>query len=311
MKVALAMSKERGAVVVLFAAGLATFLVFLVFVVDIARILVEKRAIQNMADILSLGALHRLGAGASYALVEERVVALAEANGVGYTEVTAQRPRCGVWLSGAFVPHASEECDRTTTAIEVTVRRDVPLIFQYWLPGEGMSIVARAVGYLPPTQSNCIRPFGIEESALSAAGVSQGGTFTIRGTQGAGNWGKIDLDGNSSSGTVYTGLMLDNQCDAAFAAGNWVSAGTGNAQISNVFETMLGDSTPPFAWQNLVFAVTSDFPQGNGLVQIRRFMRVDLVSQRGTGQGWMATVRVMQLNAEPDPAPSRKRELVE
>ncbi len=131
------------------------------------------------------------------------------------------------------------------------------------------------------------------------------------GTQNSGNWGKIDLDGNSSSGTVYTSLMLNNLCDDSFAPGNWVSAGTGNAQISQVFQSLLSDTSPPLAWSNLVFAVTSDFPQGNGLVQIRRFMRVDVLSQRGNGQGWSLTMRVVQLDAQPDSRTPGRRQLVE
>ena len=302
---------ERGVVLVLVATGLALLFVFLVFAADIARAFCERRMIQIAADVTSLSAVNALGEGVNYDLVLERVVGVAAVNGVSVEEVIAEAPRCGSWTGGTFTAGLRRGCTSGENAVEVTVRRSMPLYFPNWFSQDAMVLEARAIAHRPPAPKNCIRPFGIEESALTAANIPVGGTFTIQGTQGAGNWGKIDLDGNSSSGTVYSGLMLGNQCDDAFAPGNWVSAGTGNAQIAQVFQTMLSDATPPLAWQNVVFAVTSDFPQGNGVVQIRRFMRVDLLGQRGNGQGWSATLRLLELDAQPDSATTRRRHLVE
>lgn len=303
--------RERGVVLVLFAAGLPICLAFLVFAVDVGRAYSERRRIQVVADAAALAALTKLGSGVTYDGVMARITSVANANGVATSEITGIGPRCGTWLGGVFTPAATGVCEVASNSVEVTIRRQLNFYFPALMSADTLLLEGRAVGYIPPSQGNCIRPFGIEESTLVGRGLVEGNTFTVRGTQSSGNWGKIDLDGNSSSGTVYTQLMLNNLCNQAIAAGNWVSAGTGNAQISQVFQTLLGDTTPPYAWQNMVFAVTSDFPNGNGLVQIRRFVRVDLVSQRGNGQGWSATMRIVQLNARPDSSTPQKRQLVE
>lgn len=303
--------KEQGAVLTLFAAGLMVFVAFLAFVVDIARAYNEQRKVQMAADASSLAALSTLGSSVNYDSVLGRVTSVANANNITTTEVTAVAPRCGVWASGSFTPASSGTCTSTANAVEVTVRRTLPVYFSEFIFRDSFLLEGRAVSYMPPSTGNCIRPFGIEEAALSSLNLANGSTFTVEGTQSAGNWGKIDLDGNSSSGTVYTSLMLNNLCNDAFTPGNWVSVGTGNAQISQVFDTILSDATPPLAWQNMVFAVTTDFPKGNGLVQIRRFMRVDLLAERGNGQGWSATLRVREIDAQPDSAVPGRRTLVE
>ena len=302
---------EQGVVLILLAAGLGLLMSFLIFTVDIARAYTEKRKLQMIADAASLAALNRLGVDVSFEGILARVLSVAHANGVTFEEAAAVVPRCGVWSSAGFAPAPSGVCDEVSNSVEVTIQRSLPLYFPRLLAKESLMLEGRSISYLPPSPHNCIRPFGIEESALISRNVVEGGTFTVNGTQSSGNWGKIDLDGNSSSGTVYTQLMLNNLCDDQFAPGNWVSAGTGNAQISQVFQTIHQDITPPLAGQNMVFAVTSDFPPGNGQVQIRRFMRVDLVSQRGTGQGWSATFRIVQMVAQPDDTATRRRQLVE
>lgn len=302
---------EKGAVLVLLVCCLGLCIAFLAFAIDVARAIAEKRKIQIVADLSSLSALHRLGRNATYQSVLERILTVASVNGVAAAEVTQIVPRCGVWASGVFLPAATGVCDATSNSIEVTIQRSLPLYLPQWFAKNALLLEGRSVSYQPPTVGNCIRPFGIEESAVEASSLVNGSTFTISGTQNSGNWGKIDLDGNSSSGTVYTDLMLNNLCNDAFAPGNWVSAGTGNAQISQVFQTILSDASATPAWRNLVLALTSDFPRGNGLVQIRRFMRVDILSQRGGGQGWSATLRIVELDAQPDSATPARRQLVE
>ncbi len=304
-------NQEKGAVLVLLVFCVGLCVAFLAFSIDVARAIAEKRKVQIVADLSALSALPRLGRNATYESVLERILAVASVNGVTAGEVTQVVPRCGVWTSGVFLPAAAGVCDATSNSIEVTIQRALPLYLPTWFARNVLSLEGRSVSYQPPSVGNCVRPFGIEESAVEARSLVNGSTFTISGTQNSGNWGKIDLNGNSSSGTVYTDLMLNNLCDDAFRPGNWVSAGTGNAQISQVFQTILSDTSASPAWQNLVLALTSDFPRGNGLVQIRRFMRVDILSQRGGGQGWTATLRIVELDAQPDSAIPARRQLVE
>ena len=105
--------------------------------------------------------------------------------------------------------------------------------------------------------------------------------------------------------------MLHNLCDEQIAAGNSVSSGTGNAAIEQVFETILNDTTTPLASQNMVFAITTDFGVGNSLVQILRFIRVDLLSQEGNGQKWRATFKIVELDTQPDSLDQPTRQLVQ
>jgi hypothetical protein len=293
---------NSGFVIVLFCLLLSTTLAFLAFALDSVNLLAEHRRLQISADALSIAGANALGPSADYPSVSAFISNIAGAHSVTEQEMSNPTPRCGIWQNGTFVPRTDGLCDKTSTAVEVTLTRSVSTSFARFIAFVPVTISARAVTYRPTfTPGNCIRPFGVENSYLTRLNLTNGATFTVNGTQGPGNWGKIDLYGNASSGTEYTSLMLNNLCDDQIVAGNIVSVGTGNAQISDVFQTILSDSTPPYAWHGMVFAVTSDFPNGNGVVQILRFIRVDLVSQQGNGQNWSATLRITDVDTEPDP----------
>jgi hypothetical protein len=102
--------------------------------------------------------------------------------------------------------------------------------------------------------------------------------------------------------------MLTNLCDEEIAPGKYVSTGTGNARIEEVFQALLEDMSPPFAASNMVLAVTSEFGNGNSQVQIQRFIKVDLLSQEGAGSNWQASFRIVEWDAQPDlpTQPSRR-----
>ena len=305
-------TKIGGFVLVLFA--LLSVLVFSAvgFAVDIGHVYNEQRRIQIAADAAALAGVATLGADASYARVFDAVTTISNANSISIDEVSLIPPRCGSWTGGTFSPSSNNQCDSSTSAIEVTIRRTVRLGFARVSHEGDFTLTARSVGYSPTSSgANCIRPLGVEGSYFASLNIPVGGTFSIGGTQGAGNWGKIDIFGNSSSGPQYTSMMLSNACDDSFVAGGIVSQGTGNADIQQVFDTLLSDQTPPFAAQGMVVAVTSDFTQGNGSVTIQRFLRVDLLSHQGNGKSWTSTFRVVDLDAEPEPPPTTSRQLVE
>jgi hypothetical protein len=104
--------------------------------------------------------------------------------------------------------------------------------------------------------------------------------------------------------------MMTNLCDEAIATGGYVSSGTGSAQIDQVFQSLLQDTAPPFAWRNMVLAVTSDAKRGNSTVQILRFVKVDLLGHSGSGPRWRADFRVVEWDAQPDPPTQVTRRLV-
>lgn len=284
----------------------------LAFAVDIGRAHDQQRQIQIAADAASLAALGALGQNASYANVLAAVSSIARANGVSDTEVLASPPRCGTWSNGSFVPHTGNRCDSSSTAVEVSILRYLPTSFGRVLNKNTFTLRAHSIGYLPPpVNGSCIRPFGVESSYLSNLNLPVGGTFSVQGAQGSGNWGKLDIGGNMSSGTQYTSQMLNNVCDDDVAQGHSISAGTGNAQIDQVFQALLNDSLPPLAAHNMILAVTSDFGNGNCSVMIERFIKVDLLNQSGNGSRWRANFRVVEWDAEPEAPSQPTRQLVQ
>jgi hypothetical protein len=303
---------EGGFVLCLLLVFVTILMMSLAFAVDLGRAHDQQRQIQIAADAASLAGLGTLGGASSYSSMLGTVTAIAQANGVSLQEIMANPPRCGVWSQGSFVPQRPSQCDPSSTAIEVSVNRSLPAHFARILNRDQFNLTARAISYLPPAENgSCIRPFGVESSYLLPLSIPAGGTFSVQGNQGSGNWGKLDIGGNMSSGTQYTAMMQNNVCHPDVAVGNSVSVGTGNAQIEQVFETLLNDPTPPIAAQNMVIAVTSDFGNGNSAVQIDRFIKVDLLSQSGTGSRWNATFRIVEWDAQPEPPTQPTRQLVE
>lgn len=287
-------------IVLLSSAGLA---------LDISRASLEQQRIQIAADAASLAAVGALGASADYSKVITVVKSIGSANSVSTGEITLTPPRCGVWKNNSFVPQSSQTCDTTSTAVEVTVNRSLPLSFGRIITDRDIQLVAQSVSHISSSSRNCIRPFGIEMSYLSLRRPSIGDSVVVQGDQNSGNWGKIDLYGNSSSGHAYTDYMINNVCDDSIETGSTVSVGTGAADIRQVFATLLSNGS---AASNMVLAVTSDFGPGNGTVTILGFIRADLISQRGNGSNWSATLRIVELAAEPDPpASSLERQLMQ
>ena len=281
------------------------------FAVDMGRAYDEQRQLQIVADSAALAAVGALGSSTNYSIIISVIEAIAQANGATIDEIMENEPRCGTWERGDFIESNGRSCPSSANAVQVNIKRTIPTRFAHLMNQHSMTLRASAVAYLPPPEGgNCIRPFGIEDSYLKKLNVSEGGTFSVSGSQGMGNWGKIDLNGNASSGEEYTLLMLTNLCDEAIAPGNSVSTGTGNAQIDQVFQTLLDDLTPPFAARNMVFAVTSDFGNGNSEVQIQRFIKVNLLSQEGSGAGWRASFQLVEWDAQPDPPVTPSRRLV-
>jgi len=302
---------DSGFVMFMFMVITAVLLTSVAFAVDMGRAYDEQRKIQIIADAAALSAIGALGSKSNYTTTLSVITAIAQANGATVDEIMESEPRCGTWENGAFVPSNGRSCPSSANAVEVNVERILPTQFARIMNQHTITLRASAVAYLPPPEGgNCIRPFGIEESYLEDLNEWQGGEFTVSGSQGAGNWGKIDLGGNASSGEEYTRLMLTNLCDEQIAPGNYVSSGTGNAQIEDVFQALLEDTSPPFAATNMVLAVTSDFGNGNSQVQIQRFIKVDLLSQEGTGGNWRASFRIVEWDAQPDLPTQPSRQLM-
>lgn len=303
---------ERGITIVLFSMFLFVLCSFLAFAIDMSQFYTERHKAQIAADAGTLAGLSSLVPGTTYNDVVNAITTSASYNGATPSELLGTQPRCGTWTNGSFVPQPAGICDSTSTAVEVTLQRSLPVGLGSILGMAPHLTVVRAVGYKPLYKpGNCIRPFGIENSYFTRLNVPVGGTFTVNGSQSAGNWGKLDINTNASSGTSFTEAMLSDICDDSISVGSRVSTGTGNAQISQVFSTILADTSLPLASKSMVFAITTDFPNGNGYVQLLRFIRVDLLSQTGSGQNWRATLRAVDLDAEPESIVPPDRDLME
>jgi len=303
--------RDAGFVVFMFMVIAAVLLTSVAFTVDMGRAYDAQRQLQIVADSAALSGVGALGPNANYSQVLSVITAIAQANGATVDEIMDREPRCGTWERTTFVPSNGRSCPSSANAVEVNVERTIPTQFAHLMNQNSFTLHATAVAYLPPPEGgNCIRPFGVEQSYLEKLNVSEGETFSVNGTQGSGNWGKIDLGGNASSGEEYTQLMLSNLCDEAIAPGGYVSSGTGNAQIDQVFQALLEDTSPPLAATNMVLAVTSDFDKGNSQVQIRGFIKVDLLAQEGSGSDWQGTFRIVAWNAQPDHAVAPSRRLM-
>ena len=303
---------ERGITIVLFSMFLFVLCSFIAFALDMSRFYNERHKLQLTTDAATLAGLNALVAGTTYNDVVNAITINGQSNGASTSEILQAQPRCGTWVKNSFVAQPIGVCDNTSTALEVSLRRSLPAGMGSVLGLSPVTLATRAIGHKPLYRpGNCIRPFGIENSYFTQLNVPVGGVFTVNGSQSAGNWGKLDVYCNASSGTAFSEAMLNNVCDESIAVGSQISTGTGNAQISRVFSTILADTTLPLASQSMIFAVTSDFPSGNGYVELLRFIRVDLLSQRGSGRNWEATLRVVNLDAEPESAKPPDRDLME
>lgn len=300
-----------GFVVFILMLTLSVLLTSMVFAVDVGRAHDQRRQLQNVADAAALAAVGALGSDTDYPKMVSVVTSIALANGASVEEIMEIEPRCGMWEDGVFKAGGVQSCTSSMNAVEVSVTRSVPTTFARLLNQESFQFRTSAVAYKPtPIGGSCIRPFGIEQSVLDTVRGFKGETFSVGGTQEVGNWGKLDIIGNSSSGVEYTRLMLTNLCDEAIKAGGYVSSGTGSAQINQVFDSLLADTAPPLASRNMVFAVTPDARRGNSTVQILRFIKVDLLGHSGSGPRWHADFRVVEWDAQPDPPVQPTRRLV-
>jgi hypothetical protein len=300
-----------GFVAFIFMLTLSVLLTSMVFAVDIGRAHDQRRQLQNVVDAAALAAVGALGPDTDYTKMVSVITEIARANGATVEEILAIEPRCGMWDEGTFIAGGVHSCSSSMNAVEVSVNRSFPTTFARLLNQESFQFRTSAVAYKPaPSGGNCIRPFGIEQSTLDNVQGVTGEAFSVGGTQEVGNWGKLDIIGNSSSGVEYTRLMMTNLCDEAIATGGYVSSGTGSAQIDQVFQSLLQDTAPPFAWRNMVLAVTSDAKRGNSTVQILRFVKVDLLGHSGSGPRWRADFRVVEWDAQPDPPTQVTRRLV-
>lgn len=313
---------ELGTILLYFSFSLAVLVGVTAIAVDLGRLFLEQRRIHYAADSAAIAAANKLNGLVADSTVDQEARAIGSLNGLASSEINVGGVQCGTWtgsnpMSGSFSPCCSgvscscSNCaDQDANAVRVLTNRTFVTSFAKLLHVNTLSTqefsIARAVrapGF------NCLVPFGVEVPSIS--GTQVGSTFTV-GNNSPGNWGKLDVGGQMSSGSNFHDAMLNGICDASAIIGNSVSQGTGSGgSISNVFDDVLQYHKN----MGMVIGVVTSFAQGNGNVTILNFAKVDFVSQTGNGNGWRGTFRLVEYPTIPptggNPAPPSQRFLVQ
>ena len=307
--------REGGVVLVFLAITLVVILAAAAYTVDFGRALKVKRDLQIASDAAAISAANLLPA--SDATVLQEVRAILTANGVnGTTE--AQSIECGVWDTTAKTfTSCSGPCtgacpctscsDGVANSVQIRSKRDVGTTLARLVGVNTLQPDVLAVAIRDGSTGGCIRPFGILRSILDSVAVGQ--EFTVGGKQAPGNWGKLDIGGNMSSGNNFESAMLNGVCNAQIAVGGTVSTGTGfGGSISHVLDDF---SLPTYQSNalNMLIALVDGFT--NNTSTMLEFARVDFVRQSGSGSNWQGTFRLVARDqVPPTPPGAGPRELV-
>lgn len=302
-------SRPGGFVLVFFSFCLFVMFCLCALVLDIGDAFFNKHRIQLGADIAAVASAAKLRTGGWLSAAET----FAELNEVdSETEIDSIEPGC---FDSAATPPSFSPLDSFSTenpgppitaacpspqklAVRVRSHRQVPAFFGKISGVSSLRPAVTAVAVLPESSSkNCIRPFGVEQGLLD--GLETGDGFTT-GDPDPGNWGKLNIGGNMSSGNRFEEAMLSDTCDESVEVGSRILTGTGfGGPINKVFDTL----TLPKNYsksQGMIIPVTSPFPNGRSdTVEILEFIKVDFVSQTGSGNNWRGTFRIVARNVAP------------
>lgn len=298
------------------------------FTIDLGLTYHEQRRIEFAADAAAQAAAALLIPGTTFNDddVEAEAYLVAAANNVEAAEV--QSVECGVWQAGTFVACGScgngnqdntndtngnghgngngngggggggscssvcSECNNGATAVRVTTNRAVPTVFAPVMGITSFNPVESAVAASNALE-NCVRPFGIWEDLLT--GLVAGDTVKVS-NQSPGNWGKLDICHQMSSGSAFLDAMLNGVCCNETTIGDDVETGTGfGGSISHVFDDVINAGKQ----NGMIFEVNSQFNNGNSIVGIRNFIKVNLVSNHGNGKNWSVELEIVEYPTTP------------
>lgn len=306
-------NREHGFVLVFLGAIILVLLGICGYTVDYGYTYYQKLRLQSFADNTALSVVKKVQSANADATIQSQANTILSANNVDLTtekiDVTCGRynptkhtfyacsntcPSTGTETCPCRNCTDSDVDKSNATAVRVRLQRQVPTFFARVFGISSFTPDVQSIALANMANSpNCIRPFGIEAAAVAGKGV--GSTFTV-GKTAAGNWGKLDLGINASSAPDFTNAMYNSVCSNAAAKNSSVSAGTGASTIKDIFDQLVArnDST------NLIFAIVSPFPNGNGNVTIQDYIKVDYISDNGrNGGNWEGTFKVVEKPAFP------------
>jgi Flp pilus assembly protein TadG len=284
---------ESGLTIVILALLMTGLVGFAALAVDVAIVLNQQRKAHVGTDAGALAGarlLTNLVQNVSAVMLEAKDVAAA--NGVTAAEIAAAPEgdvQVGIWTtSGTFL--ANQTTGGRYNAVKVSARRHVTLNFGQVVGISSMDPRVESVAMLTGlgTALSPI-PFGLGISLLDGKDFVTNNIVTVDGQQDAGNWGKLDVGRQMSSGQEFEQAMQDaaNGIDGTpVSVGQDLSAGTGFAGIRQGFAAVMG--------MPVVIPIVNSFPSGNSSpVEVLGFVVAIPIAAHSGGQNFTLTLQLV------------------
>lgn len=291
------LSESNGAVIVLLVATLLTLFAILAYAVDLGAARYHQRQMQNSVDNAAISAARFFAqpicdpSDPSYpsgcaATVLNEVRDIGRANGLVDNEFLASA-QVGLWdsVTKSFTANATP-----INAVSVPARRNVGNFFASVFTGTNLVPAVNAIAVSgSPNSAYCAIPFGIDDDLL--VGKNYGDIITVR-NQSPGNWGKLDIGGNMSSGNNFEDAMKYGLCNYPLSIGDHISPGTGFAGVNNGFDERF--TVNP----RVIIPIVDHFPNGNSEnVTIMGFIVADMIAQNESGNNWNGELKFVDVAA--------------
>jgi hypothetical protein len=311
--------EEDGSVFVTVALFMASLIAFGALAIDTGRARSRKVDAQATTDFTALAAVEYLPS----ATLQTNSRHVARANGLRDSAETypdTLTVTCGVWseMNSTFTACSnatSAPCtactDSIASAVRAEVLRPVESMLARIFRADHLDTWVESIATKTPPSSVCVRPIGVTRTTLQPQNtpLAPGQTFTISRETG-GNWMKLDIGSQMSSGTNFRNAMLSLACPGTTAIGTWLSQGTGfGGSVRRVFGD-LGDSPDRATLSDMIIPVVTPLQNGNGDVQVLEFVRAKYLSQSGNGAGWTATFELVSRDVTLPPATGGAKRLV-
>ncbi len=268
--------------------------------VDLSLARVQQRRLHYATDagaLAGVGVLSRLQFDenwdfhaypqATVDLVNDETIEITQANSVGVEQSDSLQVQIGYLDSSrAFYDMGSMPSGTDPNAVRVTAWRLVPTPFGRVLGQETLRPVASSMAVTSGANDvTCMVPFAIDDDLL--VGKTYGDQIDIDHNS-PGNWGKIDLGGNMSSGSNFEDAMENGVCWETFSINQLVSPGTGFAEVRQGFRRRIAKN--PLA----TIAVVDDFPNGNSSdMKILGFIVTELLREDNGGANWTGSIKFL------------------
>lgn len=253
---------RRGAILVLAAFVMVVVLSMFVVVVDLSRIFVQRNELQTSVDAGALAGVLELYKNPVY--VDDSAISFGTRNQVLKLApaIATAGVTCGVWDDVGRTFTASIGCNLSDNAVEVTGTTPRQASLSSFMSLGSGNVTQKATAWLAYVNgTKCVKPFGLPYKALTYAvrpdranpidpdperALTPGDYFRLRtyprdslrfklkagsGSEdrlGPGNFGPLDLDGNSAGGGSDYGEDIENCDSTKLSVGSVIRTETGN-----------------------------------------------------------------------------------